>query len=199
MASQVEIANLALTKLGASRITSLTDNNKSARAINAVYDLTRRAELRKFYWQFAMKRTSLPVLSQDPAWGFASQYQLPADFLRLVQCGDVYVPPSQTDYNTMDNSAFAIEGGALLTDLGAPLKIRYVFDNTDPGTYDPLFAKLLACALASEACEEITNSTQKRAAIGEDYKAARIEAVRVGAIERPPQGFADDSWMLARL
>ena len=45
MTSVVGICNLALTKLGAARITSLTDDTKQARALNAIYEATRDAEL----------------------------------------------------------------------------------------------------------------------------------------------------------
>ena len=39
--SDVAIANLALTKIGDLRITSLSDNTKPAREVNAVYSMLR--------------------------------------------------------------------------------------------------------------------------------------------------------------
>lgn len=199
MASQVEIANRALTKLGAARITSLTDNNKSARAIAAVWDTVRRAELRKRNWSFALRRGSLPSLADAPAWGFALAYQLPPDFLRLVQVNDIFIVPSLTDYREGDDSAYAIEGNQLLTDFPAPLKFRYVADITDPGAFDALFVEAIASKLAYETCYEINQSNQGREAAAQDYRAAISEAMRANAIERPPQGLPDDGWILGRL
>ena len=46
MASNVEIANSALTKIGSTRITALTDNVKAAREINAIFELRRDYLLR---------------------------------------------------------------------------------------------------------------------------------------------------------
>jgi hypothetical protein len=199
MASQVEIANRALTKLGAARITSLTDNSKAARAISAVWDTVRRSELRKRNWSFALRRASLPSLADAPAWGFAVAYQLPPDFLRLVQVSDVFIVPGLTDYRQGDDSAYAIEGNQLLTDFPAPLKIRYVMDVTDPGSFDALFVESLAAKLAYETCYEINQSNQGREAAAQDYKAAISDAMRTNAIEKPPQGLPDDSWVLGRL
>lgn len=199
MASQVEICNRALTKLGAARITSIADASKSARSMAALWDTVRRSELRKRFWSFALKRDSLPSLSPSPAFGFALAYQLPSDFLRLVQIGDYFIVPGLTDYREGDDSAYAIEGSQLLTDFAAPLHIRYVRDITDPGAFDACFVESLASKLAYEACYEITQSNQGQDRCSQDYKASISEAVRANAIEKPPQGFPDDSWILGRL
>ena len=52
MASQVEICNRALIKLGAGQITSITDNNKQARILSGLWETVRKAELTKRYWNF---------------------------------------------------------------------------------------------------------------------------------------------------
>jgi hypothetical protein len=199
VASQTEIANRALTKLGATRITSITENSKGARVMNAIYDTVRQAELRKRNWSFALARTSLPKLGAAPDWGYANQYQLPTDYLRLTQVNDIYVVPSLAAYVNQDNSPYAIEGRAILTDFGAPLKIRYVRDITDTGLFDALFVEAFASKLAYEACEEITNSNTKREAAANDYKACIRDAGMTNAIERPPQSIPDDSWTMGRL
>lgn len=200
MASRVDIANLALTKLGsASKITSLTDNSVAARAMNGVYDITRKALLRRYHWSFALTRAALPALATAPAWGFAKQYQLPADYLRIVQVNDVFAVPALNDYIDGDTSAWSIESGAILTDFGAPLKVRYVRDVTDEGTFDALFVSAFAAKLAAEVCEQITQSNTKKQGALADLKDALRDAVMTGAIEKPPTAIADDSWITARI
>lgn len=199
MASQVEICNRALIKLGGGQITSITDNTKPARTLASLWDTVRQSELRKRYWNFAMARTSLPKLSPSPAFGFANQYQLPPDFLKLVMVSDIYLAPGLDDYRNQDDSPYAIEGKVLLTDFTDPLKIRYVRDITDPGTFDALFVEVFASKLAYEACYTITQSREGQNSAMTDYKLAVLEAVRANAIEKPPQGIPDDSWMLGRL
>lgn len=199
MASQVEIANRALIKLGAGRITSITDASKGAQVMSALWDTVRRAELTKRYWSFALVRTTLPALATAPAFGFANAFQLPNDYLKLQQIGDQYIPPGLADYRTGDDSAWSIESGQILTDFGAPLRIRYVRDVIDPGAFNPLFAEVLASKLACEACYAITQSREGQNQTMQDYKTAVREAAVSNAIEKPPQGLPDDSWMIGRL
>lgn len=198
MASQIDIVNRAITKLGGARITSMNDNNKQARVMTALWDTVRQAELRKRFWSFALVRTTLPALATTPAWGFSFAYQLPPDFLRIVQVNDYFVDPNLLDYRNMDDSPYAIEGGNILTDFPAPLKIRYVADVTNPGDFDPLFVEAFASKLAYEGCEDLTQSNTKKDTAAKDYVAAVRDAAMTNAIEKPPQGFADDSWMLVR-
>jgi len=199
MASQVEIINRALIKLGASRITSIDDASKSAQVMSVLWDTVRRSELSKRYWTFSLARVLLPALSTPPTFGFGNAYQLPPDYLKLVQVGDQYLAPGLADYRTQDDSAWAIEAGVLMTNFGAPLKIRYVADVSDPGLFTPQFIEVMASKLAYEACYAITQSRDGQQAAGQDYKQAVREAAMANAIEKPPQGMLDDAWILGRL
>ncbi len=198
-ASKIQIVNLALHKLGAGRITALTDENKPARVMSDIYDMVRQAELRRSIWGFSIMRAKLAALSTAPSWGFAVAYQLPVDFLRLVQAGDIWAVPAQANYVNSDNSQWSIESGQLCTDMGAPLMLRYVRDVTDETQFDALFNMALAARLAYEACEEITGSNTKKDAAATDYGEAMKQAVRANAVERPPVSIADDSWLTGRL
>lgn len=199
MASQVDICNRALIKLGAGQITSISDSNKQARILSGLWDTVRKAELTKRYWNFALARSSLAALATSPAWGFNNQFQLPTDFLKLAQINDTFIAPSQVDYRTSDDSAWAIEGTVVMCNFSAPLKIRYVSDVSDAGLFDPLFGEAMASKLAYEACYAITQSRDGQRAALEDYKLAVREASISNAIAKPPQGLPDDSWVLGRL
>lgn len=199
MASQVEICNRALIKLGANTITSISDNSKSARVLSALWDSVRRTELSKRYWNFAIARTSLAALATAPSWGFANAYQLPNDFLKLVQVSDLYVAPGLSDYRTGDESPYAIESRTLATDFAAPLKLRYIQDVTDTGSFDVQFIEVMASKLAYEACYAITQSRDGQRMANEDYQTALAEAARSNAVARPPAEIPDDSWVLGRL
>lgn len=193
MASKVSIANRALTKLGEDRILLLSDDTKPARTMNSMFDDVCDAELRRHRWKFAIKRDALVALAAAPAWGYAFQYPLPADFLGLVQVGERYVRAS-------DKSAapWSVEGRKILTSMAAPLRIRYTARVDDPTLYDPLFVEVLACKLALEACETLTQSGTKQQAAEQAYKFALSEAVRQDAIENPPDELLQGSWLDAR-
>lgn len=199
MASNVEIANRALTKLGARRIISLEDDTKEGREVKSMFTIVRDAELRKFNWRFSIKRASLAALADAPAFGYSYQYRVPSDYLKWVQIGDWYPGADLTDYVGADTSEYAFEGGVILTDNVAPLHLRYVSRVEDPTLFDALFVESFACKLAMELAEPLTQSSTKRDQARGEYKDAIADAVRNNAIEVPPTKVADDTWILTRL
>lgn len=199
MASQVEIANRALTKVGEQRILSLSDDVKAAREINSMWDIVRDAELRVRIWKFSTARDSLAALVTTPAWGYDYEYQLPSDFLRILQVGEYYPGVSLSDYRNADESEWRVEGRKILTNKAAPLKIRYVSRIEDTGQWDAAFTEAFACRLAAEVAEPLTQSNTKRELAWQEYKQAISMAVRANAIEDPPQPIPDSEWVMARL
>lgn len=199
MASQTEIVNRAAIKIGASTILNIGEDNKTAIVMSALWDTVRRSELSKRYWNFSLARIQLAKLGSGSDWGFDNLYQLPVDFLKIVQVNDFYIAPSLSDYINSDDSPYALEGQNIATDFDAPLKVRYVRDLTETGLYDALFVEAFASKLAYEACYSITQSHQGCDRAYNDYLAAVKEAARSNAISRPPQSIPDDSWMLSRL
>lgn len=193
MSSSVQICNLALTALGAGRITSLSDNTKQARALNAIFDMTRDAELSLHPWSFAIKRAAIPASTTAPAFGWTKAYPLPADALKLVQVGDSFVFYDSGDYGGL----FDVEGGSVLTDQVSPLQIRYVYQVTNAGLFPELFGRALAAKLQYLVAEELTQNVTKKAEALQAYEMAIRDAKRANNIERPPQRFGDLSWARA--
>jgi hypothetical protein len=185
MTSAVEIVNDALQKIGEEAITSLSDNSDRARAANRIFTKELRAELRAHPWNCAVKRVQLAALSDAPLFGFAYQYQLPSDCVRILP--DALV----TDWQ--------VEGRKLLTDDGGPLDVRYVYEITDPNEMDPLFVDALSSRLALRLCERLTQSSTKRELAEKDYRRALQEARRVNAFEKIAQSPPTDPWIIARL
>lgn len=190
MASKVEICNRALQKLGAKRIVSIDEDSRNARSCNIAYDPVRKALLRSHPWSCAIARASLAADSTAPSWGRANAFQLPANFIRLV---DNY--PEQRS-NSKD---WIIEGKKILTNDSAPLNIRYVYDLDDPNIMDALYREAFAAQLAWELCEEITQSTSKKQELSADVRQILAEARRANAIEKMPEEAVEDTWLSVRL
>ena len=184
MSSIVDICNRALDKLGEAPITSLADDTKPARACNRAFEPLRDAVLRDHPWNFAMARAALAASTTAPAWGYAAQYTLPVDCLRVV---------------TVDTTwPWTVEGGAILTDAGAPLYIRYVRRQTDASQFDPLFAEALAARLAVELCEGLTQSNTKREAATRSHREIMARARAIDGREASAETIADTAWFDAR-
>ncbi len=196
MADQTEVVNRALIKLGASQIVSIDDDSKQARTAKSLWDVSRDAEMAAHPWTFAKARVSLPALADAPAFGWARAFQLPADFLRMVEVGENYVLYLST---TEQGALFELEGRTILCDEGSPLRIRYIKRITEVGLWPALFCEALACRLAFEMCESLTQNLSKREAAQAEYKDAIRTARRVNAIELPPQPVPPGAWELARL
>lgn len=147
-----------------------------------------------------MKRAILSALSEAPDWGYSLQYQLPSDCLRVVQVNDFYVIPGFGDFIGAgpDEEPYKIEGGKILTDFTAPLKIRYLRRITNSGDFDACFVEVFAYDLAFEACEAITQSTTKKESLRQGKREEILDAIRANSIELPPQVVADDAWIASR-
>jgi hypothetical protein len=189
MATQVEIINRGLQLLGAKRITSITEDSRNARAMNAAYEPVKEALLRKHTWVCATKRAQLAASSTAPAFGKTNAFPVPSDFIRLL--------PLDPEDITNDDDRI-IEGRSILTDEDAPLNVRYVYNITDPNEMDPLFREALAASLAEATCEEITQSNTKMATIMEIKKDAIAEAKKANAIEKPVEEPPEDTWVTCR-
>lgn len=191
MASEVEICNRALQKIGAKRISSLTEDSRNARSMNVAYTPVRDALLREHTWNCAVKRASLPVDATAPSFTYARSFTLPSDFLRML--------PRDPQYNYNDTD-WVIEGKAILTNDSAPLYIRYIQRLTDPNAMDSSFREALSARLAVETCEEITQSNVKLQLVQQWYKEVIASARRTNAIEQlVPAEPTDDTWITVRV
>lgn len=185
MASEVSISNMALAKLGEGRITSLTQDSKAARECNNCYTELRDQLLRSHPWNFTKTRVTLAPASTDTTADYIYTYNWPADALRVL-------PPRDHDVD------WQIEGRAILTNWGDELKLVYVKQVTDANTMDPLFREMLACKMALHMCEALTQSSQKKEDIRQQYKDALAEARRTNAIEQVSAEPPEDTWVTCR-
>lgn len=189
MTSKIDIWNLALVKLGANPVASLTEDTKSAITLGKVYDALLDAELAAHPWTFAKARALIPASTTAPAFGWGAQYPKPSGLLKIIEIGQDWV-----FYTSNVGALFELEGANILTDQGSPLAIRYVQRVTNTGLFASPFVIALACRLAAETCEAITQSTSKRAALWDEYRMAIKDARRTNDIELPPQTGAPNSW-----
>ncbi len=202
--SVTDVCNRALQKLGAKRISSIDEASVSARAVRLAYEIVRRSELRKYDWNFAIKRAELAADATAPEWGRQNAFALPADFIKLTN----NYPESfyTSDNNTLTYGSsfagqidFVIEAGnKILTNSGSPLQVRYIGDITDTTKWDPIFVEVVATMMAFEICEEITQSNSKKQALAQEYAGLLAEAKRAASIEVAPCDPPPDTYLTCR-
>jgi len=199
MAQQPDITNAALMKIAASLVSDITENSEQARKANAVFSRVARRELRSHAWSFALARGSAALLPDTPAFGYSYAYALPADCLRLVYVNGLYADYSLRGAGDDITPPYAIEGRSLLTDLGAPVLLRYVKDvSSNLSIWDACFEEAFACALAVELAIPLTKNIKLWEKAKAEYKDAIFQAKRCNAIELPSVDRMDSSWMTAR-
>ncbi len=142
MTTKTDIANQALSLIGADSITSFEENTSTARRMRTVYDSSRKALLRLHPFQCSTKRIKLNPISTQPEFGYSYQFQLPDDLIRIINA-------NKEDY--------VVETDRLLSDQ-SELNLVYVFDNKNEETYDSLFIECLILYLASKITKAVTGS-----------------------------------------
>ena len=141
MASDVDICNFALMKLGHSAIVSLIDDSDEARACNAAYAIVRDDVLAAYPWNFATSWYALSLLVDEPtnpAYAFA--YQLPTNTLKV--------------WGLDSQWAYEVQMGQLFTNLDSPIA-QITKRITDAGSFSALFTTALGYRLAAEMCDSI--------------------------------------------
>ena len=185
MASVIDICNRALDKLGQGAITSLDDGTTASNLCNRNYEQTRDQLLRDHPWNFAVTRASLAPSTNEPVWGFANRFPLPSDCLRLIEV------------DRLSSGEYQVEGRAILAD-DFVLNIRYIRRVTDPNDFDVAFIEALATRLALQLCEAITQSSQKKQMLWQDFEDALTRARRADGQENPPAIFEESEWISVR-
>jgi len=184
----VEICNSALVKIGAARITSLSDSTKEAKLCNQIFVSIRDEVLRAHPWNFAKKRATLSVDATAPNWGYSYRFALPVDCLRILK----------TQYPTDD---WVQEAGFILTnDYSSELKIQYVYKVTDTALFEPNFDEALASRMASELAYAISQSSELKNTMFAEYerKLADTRSFNGQSSGNPPEIVYADDWLNSR-
>lgn len=145
MASNTEIVNMALGRIGAKRINDLsdtTDTKPEAIQARLHFEQTRDALLRSHLWRFATGRATLSADTTTPSFEWDYQYLLPNDFLRLKS---IY----EDRFSDINLDSYALEGTMLLSNETS-MQIKYIKRITDPTKFDPLFVEVLVLQLADK-------------------------------------------------
>ena len=183
--TKTDIVNRALGYLGAEFITSLTEDTKAARFANEMYDDTRDCVFRMHPWNSCIKRVNLGLTSNTPVYYFKYEFQLPADWLRMIRPED-------------DTIEYQIEGDKLVTEIST-FKCKYIFRNTAVGTYDSLLMDTIAAKLAVNLAMPLLQDIRTLDAMNALYVQKLAMARSTDAMEGTPEGLDADFWIDSRI
>lgn len=151
---------MALSRLSASTITSLTDNTTAAKLCNTLFDDLADRVMMQGSWTSTITRRALARTTNTPAFGYTYEFQLPVDPKSLKVLAIDEAVSGNTDYK--------IEGDKLLTDSDA-IKIKYIARLTDTEAFDPLLTEAIEVLLASYLALPITGDKSTAQALKSEY------------------------------
>jgi hypothetical protein len=186
--SKTSLVNKALTIVGASPITNITDDTNNARVVNRVYEISRMAVLSECAWTFATTRCTLSLSADTMPWEYSDEayvYVRPSSVLRIFDVSDAY-------------AVWREEGDYIISDT-ANLGIKYVYDLDNPAKYSPAFIEAFVDKLCADICFMILNSASKAEAFLAKYEKvslprAKSENAQTGTQQTP----RDDAWELSK-
>ena len=174
MISKTELANQALAHVSQTPIADIDEvGNKSARVCKQFIDSSIHEVLRTARWNCATKRATLTQSATPPNHGYRHAYQLPADFLRLME-----VNGEQYDDAQM---FLEIEGDKLVSNFDQA-KIRYIA-KIDVSQMDPLLAKAVAIHLAGQITVPLSCDLNLKSQLVQLLQMAMNDARSADAIE----------------
>lgn len=186
MATEVSISSNAMLRLGGEPISSFDEADATGANIERVrlavnlWPTVRKQVLRAHYWNCAIKRVLISPDATPPSFGYTNRFPRPADWLRTLQVGET----------ERDRIEFVTEGGYFLSDEDE-FHLVYVFDNTNPATYDALLVACMEAAMAWAMCYAVTKSTSLRETLARELQDQLALARAIDGQDDPPQTLGD--------
>lgn len=159
---------MALIKLGASTITSLTDGTDTANKCNTLFDDVSDYVMADGAWTACTTRAALAQLTSTPAFEYSYEYNLPTNpyCLKVLAVNDIVT--GDIGYN--------IEGRKLLSD-STGVKIKYLARIKDTESWGPHLTNAIVHRLAAELAYPLTGSLQTAEAMFGLYQQALNEGL----------------------
>jgi len=186
--SKTSLVNKALTIVGATPITNITDDTNNARIVNRVYEIALKSILGECRWNFATKRALLVSSATTMAWYYtneASVYVRPSECIRIFGTND-------------DDAEWREEGDYIISDTTG-LGIIYTYYLDDPSKYPSGFLEAFIAKLCSDIGYMIINDARIGASFLEKYEKVSLpKATAENAQIGKHQYLKDDAWEKAK-
>lgn len=168
--STVSICNQALGWLGADSILSINDPSKEAQLCKENFDALRDTVLEEREWTFAVRRLYLTPLVATPVYGYANNFLLPADVLRVLNIpgapGGVVGGidalnggrGADSGQGLADWRVESIDAGRVIVANVSAVYCRVIWRVVNEQIWSAMFTQALAARLAADLAMPLVNS-----------------------------------------
>lgn len=190
--SAVSICSNALLMLGGQTINSLTETSDRAKLCANLFPTVSRYVLTTHPWTCTRTRVVLNPETKTPAFDWAFQFALPADFLRMVGVG-----PEGQEVDYLIESDPATGQRKILCD-DSPLYLRYCWRNENVGSWDDLLVMAVTQAMRQVMAYPVTQSTSLEQLIDQAIEPVLMKARAVDGQNEPPETLGDFRLLASR-
>lgn len=186
LTTTVELANHALTAIGADRIAALTEDTESARTANLYYEQARDVVLRSYPFATALRRAELARVADDGLSDYDYKFALPANNLKLRELFD----SSGDELASLDT--YVLEGQHVRCNVSA-VQALYITNNLDVRDMPDYLSIAIAYKLASMMAFRLTAGMNIKGMVDQEFARAIAEAKIAEGWQQPWRGAAT-SW-----
>lgn len=186
--STTQIANLALAKIGQSRLDSLSDTSLAeARWASELYPQARDYVTELYAWRHARRIATLTETTNDRSDDFELAYERPSNCLSFR-----FVLPESGPFDARNPIRFETIGEVIYTDE-PDARGYYIVQETDVTKYPPSFTDALAWYLAHLLIQPLRQETRLLQITADGFDRAISLAIQSGAIEEVWVQTAEDA------
>lgn len=191
MADKLSVFNDALLIIEEGPLSSTEENNKSGRALRAMYETSVSACLEKGAWNHGVTRVQLARLEEEPAFHYDYFYAKPGDCARILSCHD----QGNDRDGFMD---WRDEDGKIATGA-TTIYMRYVSNTTLElvGRWPQTFADYVAGDLAMRIGAHIKGSGWDYAKALKELDRREGNAMAFDVSQQPPKRWNPGRWARA--
>lgn len=193
MTSDIDVINVALRRVGANRITSLSEDDASAVVANDLFSEVLDDLLRQHAWNFATKRAKLAQLSETPTFEFDHGYSIPADWIRTIS-----VHPNSAGAGTMLYREEQLGDKRVILTSADDVYLRYIARVEDPNLWPPDFRNAMSMTLARDFAIPLGNSNTMHVSFDRLSRSAIARARSSDAMGSSPERRPRGSWVTRR-
>lgn len=163
MASKIDIINAALRALAEQPINALDEGSEPANVITNIYDIELEADIRDFPYTWAQRTDTLAQVALEEPLDYGYAYQLPADYLGMVELIDVttgntiYYWDNVYTFTNVRSQQWEVRDGKLYINA-SDISIKYTILQEDTTKWDASFVRAFGYRLAFTAGVAITEN-----------------------------------------
>jgi hypothetical protein len=195
-ATKLSLYSGALRRLGERKLSTVTDNVPARHHLDTIWDEDPvQLMLENYGWSFARRTMEWNYNSaHNPDFGYQYVFDLPDDYVRLVQI-------SANGHFSYPWRDYTVENGFWYSSIET-MYVTYVSNDESYGKdyakWTKLFENMVATYMASELAISLNKSQNDMARLDQIMKGYRLEAKSLDAMEHPTKFPPQSSWARAR-